>query len=542
MEEERFICFDHTSFEKGQLMHFLKMEVLFIPIVLFISVFLYCDRLPVDQMESRNFITAREILMNGSWLLPTLEGNLRIAKPPLPTWITALAMKWEGTDANLIVNRIPAGICALLLALFTYLIALRVSRDRGVAATTLLVLATSYLFMVTARQNEWDIYAHASMAGAIWALLEAFMRKEGKNLFFLLFSLFMVISFYSKGPVAYWGMLLTFMISYVIACGTKDLRENKWGLLWGFILCVLLCTLWPAYVYLNTPHVAKAVALRESDAWFTRNIQPIWFYVTHMYKIMGIWLPLLLCGLVAPFIEKDWKPEEKLFVYWFILILVSLSVFPEKRMRYILPAVVPGSIVSTIVIYRLREASGWPWRLIYGVSYTIAGVLLVGAAASLVYFSAHRVPAILGAIPLAIVGVALLYESVTRKTKNAHIMAIAGVCLSIVFLLPMILQRMGPDDARLFMHVRENPELMSREFCTTLKDRRDNTIAYDIRWAINKKIQLLPNFFYNSLTKRGKIDPYALITTKWIDPKVFKGRLADTITTQRATYYIYLVP
>jgi 4-amino-4-deoxy-L-arabinose transferase-like glycosyltransferase len=546
MEEERFIPFDHKSFQKGQLMPLLKKEVLFIPIVLFICVFLYCDRMHManDQMESRNFLTAREILTNGSWLLPTLEGKLRIAKPPLPTWITALAMKWAGTDANLIVNRIPAGICALLLALFTYLIALRISRDRGFAATTLLVLATSYQFMVSARENNWDIYAHATMAGAIWALLEAFMRKEGKNLFFLLFSLFMVVSFYSKGPVAYWGMLLTFMISYVIACGTKDLRENKWGILWGFILCVLLSALWPVYVYLNVPYAAKVVAFRESDAWFTTYIQPIWFYVTHMYYIIGIWLPLLLCGLVASFIEKDWKPEEKLFVYWFILILVSISVFPEKKIRYILPAVVPGSIVSTIVIYRLREARGWIWRLIYGVFYTVAGVLFIGAAASLVYFSAQRVPAILGAIPLAIVGVMLLYESVTRITKNAHIMTIAGVCLSIVFLLPMILQRIGPDDAQFFMHVRENSEVMSRDIYMTHIDSRKNLISYDIKWAINKKIQRLPNYFNYILTQNLKKEPYAVITTRRISPSILKGRgrLADTITTRRATYYIYLVP
>jgi 4-amino-4-deoxy-L-arabinose transferase-like glycosyltransferase len=515
---------------------------LFILTVLFICIFLYSGRFPVDRMEPRNYITANEILQNGSWLLPTMEGNLRIAKPPLPTWITALAMKLAGTDTNLIVNRIPAGIFALLLALFTFLIARRISGDSGFASTALLIIATSYLFMESARKNEWDIYAHAAMAGAIWALLEAFMRKDRKNIFFLLSSLLMVISFYSKGPVAFWAMLLPFLISYGIIFGTKDFKENRWGLLWGIVICIFLCALWPAYVYLKVPHVAKAVTLTESNAWFTTSILPVWFYVLHLHEIMGIWLLVLLCGLIAPFVEKNWKPAEKLFVFWFILILVSLSVFPEKRMRYILPVVVPGSIVSTVVIYRLQEATGWLWRLVYGAFYMITGVLFICAAAALVHLSISRVPAFLGAIPLGFAGVLLVYEAVAKKMRNAHIMVIAGVCLTIIFLAPVLSERMGPDDARLFMRLRDNPELMQRDFCTTLRDLRNDTITYDIRWAIHKKIQPVPDFLYNSLTKKGKIEPYALITTRWFDPKVLRGRLADTITAQPGTYYIYLIP
>lgn len=42
-------------------------------------------------MESRNFITAREMTQQQNWLLPTMNGELRLAKPPLPTWLTALA-------------------------------------------------------------------------------------------------------------------------------------------------------------------------------------------------------------------------------------------------------------------------------------------------------------------------------------------------------------------------------------------------------------------------------------------------------------------
>ena len=42
-----------------------------------------------DIMESRNLIAAREMVEEGNWLIPTMNGELRLAKPPLPTWISA---------------------------------------------------------------------------------------------------------------------------------------------------------------------------------------------------------------------------------------------------------------------------------------------------------------------------------------------------------------------------------------------------------------------------------------------------------------------
>jgi 4-amino-4-deoxy-L-arabinose transferase-like glycosyltransferase len=46
--------------------------------------------LPTDIMESRNIVTAREIVSDGNWLLPTMNGELRLEKPPLPTWVAGL--------------------------------------------------------------------------------------------------------------------------------------------------------------------------------------------------------------------------------------------------------------------------------------------------------------------------------------------------------------------------------------------------------------------------------------------------------------------
>src|SRR3954463_4648805 len=51
-------------------------------------------------MENLNIATALELRRDHpeSWLIPTLEGEVRVKKPPLTAWITALAIR-PGTGA-----------------------------------------------------------------------------------------------------------------------------------------------------------------------------------------------------------------------------------------------------------------------------------------------------------------------------------------------------------------------------------------------------------------------------------------------------------
>ena len=53
--------------------------------------FFHLDAFHINIMEARNFITAREMVNDGNWLLTTINGLPRYEKPPLPTWLTAFS-------------------------------------------------------------------------------------------------------------------------------------------------------------------------------------------------------------------------------------------------------------------------------------------------------------------------------------------------------------------------------------------------------------------------------------------------------------------
>ena len=114
-----------------------------------------------DIMECRNLVTAREIVESGDWFVPTLNGELRLEKPPLPTWIAA------GIEAlspdSLGLQRTAAGIAAMMLVFFFYLCGELLTRDRRLAFYSSLVLCTSYSLILMGRTATWDIYCHAFM-------------------------------------------------------------------------------------------------------------------------------------------------------------------------------------------------------------------------------------------------------------------------------------------------------------------------------------------------------------------------------------------
>ncbi|WP_339832580.1 glycosyltransferase family 39 protein, partial [uncultured Altibacter sp.] len=141
--------------------------------------FVNLDALYVNIMEARNFITAREMLEDGNWLLTTLNGEPRYQKPPLPTWLTAISAAIFGLK-SVAALRLPAALVTLLLVLSTYRLAVKFTQQKSYAFIGSLILATSFYVVFSGRNGQWDIFTHAFMMGTIYVLYRFF--TEDRNL------------------------------------------------------------------------------------------------------------------------------------------------------------------------------------------------------------------------------------------------------------------------------------------------------------------------------------------------------------------------
>ncbi|MGV3640965.1 MAG: ArnT family glycosyltransferase, partial [Adhaeribacter sp.] len=267
------------------------------------ALFWQLEAADLTLMEARNFVTAREIGEHGNWLLPTMNGQLRLAKPPLPTWITLVSALAAGDVENLAALRFPAAAMAAALVLFTWLLARELSADKLVPLLSALVLASSFAFVQAGRQGTWDIYCHSFMGGAIWLFVRACRRPGPGYGLFAACGIMLATSFLSKGPVSFYALLLPLGIAWYTRKNRPSLSGKNKPLALATGLTLVLALAWPAYVWLQVPHDLVAMASRESTAWLERHNRPFWFYWSFPVET-GAWALLAAASLAIPYMRS----------------------------------------------------------------------------------------------------------------------------------------------------------------------------------------------------------------------------------------------
>jgi 4-amino-4-deoxy-L-arabinose transferase-like glycosyltransferase len=325
------------------------------------------------------------MVLEGHWLLPTMNGHLRLAKPPLPTWLTALSGLVGGDIEYIPALRLPAALMALALVFFTFLLARQLSRDRLIPFLAALVLATSLAFVQAGRQGTWDIYCHSFMTGAIWLFVRGWRRPPAAYGHFAGAGMLLACSFLSKGPVAFYALLLPFLLAWWRAYGRQAFQNRKKEILVALLVGLLFSLAWPAYVFIKVPLALSASASQESTAWLERHVKPFWFYATFPVET-GIWTLFAAAALVPAYARPRISPwgNYRLLATWVFLSVLLLSVIPEKKERYLLPVLVPLALLTGHYLRYLIAAFAEKkyTRTDYGLAAATSVLLVLVTAAS----------------------------------------------------------------------------------------------------------------------------------------------------------------
>ena len=319
------------------------VHILFVLVICLFAFFVHNRAVHVDIMESRNLVTAKEMVQYNNWLVPTMNGELRLEKPPLPTWIAA-AIEACFPD-RLGLQRAAGGVMATMMVFFLYFLTIALTRERLLGLLSALVLATSFSVVMMGRVVTWDIYCHSFMLGAIFFLYRAMSAKRTRWWDFAMAGIFMGLSFLGKGPVSFYALLLPFLITY-IAMYRPSFRHKWWPMVMAVAICCVLSFWWPLYLYFTHPGGALGALAKESTAWLERNVRP-WYYYWQFFTESGIWSLALLTALGGWYWLRKrmlFSKEYTLAVVWTLLTLVLLSLFPEKKIRYLLPLLIPASM------------------------------------------------------------------------------------------------------------------------------------------------------------------------------------------------------
>lgn len=435
-----------------------KIQTIYhIGILIFIS---YCtifanNEIPnLDIMEIRNIVTAREMVSDNNWLIPTMNGEIRIAKPPLPTWLTALPIIATHSDDNLRALRFPAGVAAIFMVFFVYFVAKALFNSPLVSLFSASVLASSEFLILMGKRASWDIFCHSFMLGAICLLLFGW-KEEKKSLgLFVIAGILMGLSFLSKGPISFHSLLLPFLMSSIYAFGYKTItlkwRETSIALL----VCSVIAALWPFYLYQYLPDAAVTIGAKEMHTWVDYKAKSIWYYLPFPIH-SGVWVCLCISALSYPLFSKnkyliEEKKNYKFLVSWILLTVILLTLVPKKSTHYLLPVVIPMSLVigqfmqHLLTVYNERKQTSSE-RIIISIQGTIVILLALLSLVACLYFDFWVHPELpINYIPLiAFVALFLLSYSFYKKVEIMKLFTTTLVLVcSICFFIPPIISPM----------------------------------------------------------------------------------------------------
>lgn len=421
-----------------------RLRYAWLIVVCLITFFVNSDALPTDIMESRNLVTANEMVEYDNWLLPTMNGTLRLEKPPLPTWVAG-AIASAAPD-NLIAQRAAAGVMGALWTLFFFLTVRTLSRRDETAVTCSLIFLTCYNVMLMGRTATWDIYCHAFMMGAIWLILRLFYPSRpvaaGRRLAeAAACGVLLGLSFLSKGPVSFFALLLPFLIATPLL-GRPQWKGNGWGIAVMVAVCLILSCWWYIYIIVSHPEMATAIIHKETGAWVNHNVRP-WYYYWRYFLETGAWAILTLAALLAPIFSRSMRRDKQFLfaVVWMLATVVLLSFMPEKKMRYLLPVMAPCAMSVGLLLESI--ARNWKeakWgRILFRVNAWIVAVVAAGGSGGCLYLwlGMHKIGgvlAVVSAIVLLIIAV-LTALCALRGRVVAFVDCVAGLFIAVEILL-----------------------------------------------------------------------------------------------------------
>lgn len=505
-------------------------------LVVFCMITFFANRaaLPTDIMESRNIITAREMVSDGNWLVPTMNGELRLEKPPLPTWVAGGIEKFF--PDSLPAQRTAAGAMACLWVMYLFLLVRHVSRRNDLAVATVVVFATCYNMILMGRSATWDIYCHAFMMGAIYHLNLGLYEERHYWRNFLLSGLFMGLSFLSKGPVSFYTLLLPYLITLTLL--PRPSMKGKWCALAMMIAFMLVVGSW-WYVYLLTAHTAEVerVIHNESGNWSNHNVRPWWYY-WRFFLEMGVWALLMLAALALPYWKRhiELKREYLLSITWALASLILLSLMPEKKTRYLLPLLAPCSIAVACLIVHFKQGKAMDRfsRWFYTVNGFLIALIVLTLPVILYFFGVKKGSISMTAeVATSVFMIAVAIWLLLTTLKLQPMKFISGVAALFVFaelfLLGPIGKAFGNPSGHSISEVRTIPQFVGVPFFHS----QDEPLRIELVYEAHRKI--LPLNTKDPRAVKAAL-PFALVSQQWASKELPQSVLNEVDTVAIGTY------
>ncbi|MBL8794430.1 MAG: glycosyltransferase family 39 protein [Planctomycetia bacterium] len=259
--------------------------------------------------EGRYAQIPREMLDRDEWIVPYLQGEPYLDKPPMLYWLVMLSYRVLGVaDWS---ARLPPALAVHGCILLTYFLGRRSLGERS-AFWGALLLSLAPGFLSVGRLLVLDGLLAFCVALAIFAALEALRGDRLQRSWWLLSAIATGFGVLTKGPIS-----LILLVPPLLAYGwlSQRLCRVGWWAVLGFLAVVLAIALpWYVAICCRVPEFASEFFWKHNIQRFVQpfdHLEPLWYY-----------LPIVLFGLL---------PGSLLVVHWVRFLLSSQAEYSSRR-------------------------------------------------------------------------------------------------------------------------------------------------------------------------------------------------------------------
>jgi len=381
---------------------------------------------------------AREMIVDGQWAVPHVNGVVTTDKPPLFFWLIALFSLPFGK-----VYSLTARLPSVLAALGTLWLVMRLGRrmsDRRTAVLAVFVLSTSFMFWEKARWAQIE----STLCLLIWVALSAFEAFRAGDLdgrrAGLVFWSATALAVLAKGPV---GLLLPLGIAFFTLVFDRNLGAWKRfapGL--GPLVFAAIIAAWMVLATVGgqgeySVWGALKEHFLERGLHGMHHAYPWYYYLIVLPPQLLPWTGLVPGAIYLAARRSDDSDRFLLTAALFVVIFFSIST--EKRELYALPAYpafalmvarLVGHVLGWYESGKVRVARQW-----VAVGQGIVGGVLALAGVALLAMG-HRIEeaprwiVVLVAGITLVTGISTLVSLVRRRPLATAIAPATGFVLA----------------------------------------------------------------------------------------------------------------
>lgn len=476
--------------------------------------------------------SAKEMVQQGTWLVPHLFGHPQFEKPIFLFWLLRISFLAFGPSN--FGARFPPSFFGLLGCLTLYYFCLTACRNRSQSFLCAFVLLSSGLYLAMSRFLFTDMVFSVFILMSLTAFYTGYVRPEKKRAGLILFGLFSGLAVLTKG-----------LLGIVLPVGTVLLflalrRDMKFLLtrssLYGLALLAVVALPWYVFMldrygesfvheFFYNDHIRRILVAehRDNDTW--------WFYPLTLVAGMLPWSIMLVAALVVlirRLIRGKAEPLHAFLTSWVMAMFVVLQIAHSKLTSYILPAIPALAVITGDYVYNLVAGKHWKtFYLLLGVSSLLmVGLPLVGfliAAGRITlpvpyrdYLTDKSSVGVLLVFSVAMVGVSWFFAGTRRHTLSVCMLGLQLPALAMVCFLSRDSYENNVSSKQVGSYLLAHDDVNNAVLCS-------KSMVRGVRYYTDKDVAVIGGQFFSP-------HPITVVNTN--------QEIRDFLTAQKTTYAI----